>query len=198
MKKKNKTPEQVAMTIKRDTIFCQPKVKDTNPIEIQQSLQDNTPEKTVTKYRTRYRDGKTGLMKDVTNHSFLAMAQKIRAWADSSHTNIRFNSFCRDEGIPKQTLYDLAKESPEIRDAIDYALLAIADNREMGAVFIERGMREKSCLFQIQRYDPEIRKEMEWESKLRDKQEAQPTTINVHLEDFGDDDRVPAKKAIKG
>ncbi len=190
---RKKTPEQVARKAKWDTVHQVSKVRETPSNEIIQTLNDNTPERKLARVEITYRDARTGLMKPITKAAIDRMAQELRDWVDKEPRAIRVTQFINKLGMPRSSFYKLAAEDDNLAHAMEYALSCIADRRELGAIFNDMGMNSSSAFRYLQRFDPEIRKEMEWEAKLKEKEQDKSTVINVTMPDFGDDDRVPPR-----
>lgn len=185
-----KTPEQVAQRIRKETRDDKPTryAKDPNKPELP-VLTTAELESRVTAF---YRDCKTGLVKPMAQADLAALCNRLKNWAESDSKAFTLNQFCRLEGIPRSSLYELAEKFTEVRDAIDYAMLAIADRRITGA--ITRELDGKYSHFHLQIYDPEVRREMEWQASLAAKEEEQAGNITVVMQDFPASPLVPERK----
>lgn len=197
MRNRKKTPEEVAQKIHKQTIDNAPlhyTRDDKHAREIQANLSESVKDCPKSRVTANYRDAKTGLVKPMMQGDITALCDRLRNWADNEPRALTMNQFCRLEGMPRSSLYQMGQDMQEVQEAIDYAMLAIADRRISGAVFSDMGMRERGALFHIQMYDPMIRSEMEWESKLKQKEESQSGNITVVMQDFPASPLVPDRK----
>lgn len=198
-KSPTKTPEQVAQRIHKETIDNKPMHYAKDPLGEQKIIQTELSALTNREMKSSvtafYRDAKTGLVKPMAQADITALCNRLKGWSETDEKAFTINQFCVREGIPRSTLYEMAEKIEEVRDALDYALLSIADRRQIGA--ITREIDGKYSLFQIQRYDPEIRREMEWQASIAQKDDAQTGNITVVMQDFPASPLVPERKKAK-
>jgi len=125
------------------------------------------------------------------------MARDLIAWSknddyENDKEALNIYDFLCDHGILLTTFYKWIEKHEGLREANRYALNKIAARRERGAT---KKRYDASSVYRMQgHYDPEYKKQMEWQAKLRaqENKEANEQKIVV-IERYPETDKVPKK-----
>jgi len=99
------------------------------------------------------------------------IAEDLVAWVDNppeGTKTYKLNQFLRTLSIHPDTFYTILKRSEKLRWAHSYAMAAIADVREIGA--LENKLSERTVLQSMPIYSKEWKDLEEWRAKLKDEE----------------------------
>lgn len=126
---------------------------------------------------------------DYYNENYFDEMPKSKKWRDElirqlaeaseDQTLITILSFCQRYKIPRDKLYKVSKDYPDIGYAFNQFKLALKDHRHVG--YAQKGYKEYP-IEDTWRLDPEVDEDQKRTAQLKKDQEAEPPTyiINVH------------------
>ena len=150
-----------------------PNIKDSNQSKLCARDKDS-----ASKWLEDYKHMGSLKLQPVTEWFISRLALDLIAWSDDesekSIKQIRINQFLKTKKIPRRTFYDWCKKYEDLKDANEYALLALADKRESGAAVREYA---ENVLIMMPKYDPEWKEIIAWKASLKDQSNQGNVTI---------------------
>lgn len=124
-----------------------------------------------------YLDLGTFRMTPVSEAYIERLSRELIIWADSNDPkSLRLNQFVKGKKIPHKTFDRWVEKYPMLGSAKEYAMMSIADKREVGAATREYA---DNVLRMMPIYDHEWKALEQWRSSLKDDSSNAPVTINL-------------------
>ena len=191
---KGLTPEQVAANESMKNTYIKPeKTKHAN--KKMSTLQHSTKVKTQTKKPIEqtvkskydiYLEIGTWRKVPVTDSWINNLAAQLVQWADDPKS-LKFNQFLKMKKIDHTDFNRWMKRIPNLKKAYEYAIKALGDNREIGAIHkdYDKGM----ILPIMHRYDSDWKKAEEWRAEISKKDNEDDSEKVVIIERYKEEDK---------
>lgn len=106
-------------------------------------------------------------------------ATKLIDWVKNQENSYTIEGFLFENNIDRKTWWRWMQKSPLLKQANDFALMGIGHKREMGA--LERRLDASTVHFTMPFYNETWRDITAWRAKLREGEQAQGSTVHVHM-----------------
>ena len=143
---------------------------------------------------TEYRDRLAVLSQTNTAPDYIVneISQDLENWAENTHA-LRFSDFLLQRKLSPNTFYGWLEKFPRLKESYEFALMAIASRREIGA--ITRKYDASSALKMMPQYDKDWANMMRFEADLKKQSQGETAvTINVIEEPIPNSTLVPELK----
>lgn len=117
-----------------------------------------------------YRDIWSGQEWRKNKDQIVSMGLDLLAWIKKNPRAIKIEQWCAEYGIPRSSYYKFKDENPELAAHHENALMLLANRREEGMVYIDKGMRDRPLMWIHGKYDPDWRSEQKIQSELKIKE----------------------------
>jgi hypothetical protein len=130
----------------------------------------------------------------VTDRWINQLATQLVEWVEEKN-HLKFNEFLRERKINPDSFKRWENRIPNLKSAHTYAIRALGDIREIGAI---RKEFDKGMILPVMhRYDPEWKKSEEWHASLTQKDSDKPTQTLVVIDKAVETTIVPPLKKDK-
>lgn len=152
---------------------------------------NRTLSKVVSKENTIHYEHITRLGMPISDKYIDVLIASMRKWIVEDTQSLRINQFCRFVGIPRHTFYVLCDRYPRLKEEYEEMKLVLADRLFMGAVYVDRGMRDAPSLRYIHSYDSEFLDADAQVARIKAEaaKEDEAQTVRVFMEKFTVDDK---------
>lgn len=122
------------------------------------------------------------------------LAREMVDWS-KLEDSLRITQFFNQRGIPNGMIYKWMEKFPMLKQAHEFAMGAIADRRDIGAITrkYDGNYIDKSQAM----YDPEYKKFLEWKASMAEKNRENSGTLIVQMMPTPSSDQVPVRKKIE-
>jgi hypothetical protein len=163
---------------------------------------NSTPEVSKTKKRT----SKSRIKKSPPSFDFWRqwgrldaalekLADTLITWIKEETDEYSVEAFLTAHNIPRTRYYEYVRKNKRLKEAHEFALMALGARREKGA--LKNKLNAQTANFMMPHYDPNWKAMVEWRKEVSKPEEhatSAATQVIVKMEPFPPSDLVPEKK----
>jgi len=117
----------------------------------------------------------------VPDYIITEIAEDLEDWAENTQA-LRAKDFIWQRKLSPHVFYDWIEKFPRLKEAYDFALMAIASRREIGA--ITRKYDAGSALKMMPQYDKDWANMMRFEAELKKQSQGEAANVNITIEEL--------------
>lgn len=110
------------------------------------------------------------------------LALRLMDWAVRGKESLKLNVFLKENNIDRHSFHTWRKRCQRLDWATKFALNAIGDTREIGA--LKRKYVEGTVLKSMHQYDEDWKAGEEWRAKLNQPSDNKHSVFNIHIDEI--------------